>query len=49
VAAVFVLQIGLDAWFWQHPIDLWNDGDGRAAVCERAGLRCAFLPSLPPD
>jgi hypothetical protein len=46
-AAVVALQIGISAYAWQHPKILWNDGDGRAAVCEPLGARvCAYLPSL---
>lgn len=29
--AAIVLQIVIDAYVWQHPKILWNDGDGRAA------------------
>ena len=31
VIAVVALQIVIDAYVWQHPKILWNDGDGRAA------------------
>ena len=33
--ALFALQIGIDAVMWQVPKLAWNDGDGRAAFCER--------------
>ena len=46
-AAVVTLQIAISAYAWQHPKILWNDGDGRAAVCEPPGAGvCAYLPSL---
>ena len=46
-AAVVALQIAISAYAWQHPKILWNDGDGRAAVCEPLGAgACAYLPSL---
>ena len=31
VVAAIALQIVIDAYVWQHPKILWNDGDGRAA------------------
>jgi uncharacterized membrane protein len=44
---ILVLQIAIDVYAWQHPKNLWNDGDGVAAVCARDGLRlCAYLPSF---
>jgi hypothetical protein len=44
---LIVLQIAIDAYAWQHPKNLWNDGDGIAAVCSRGGARgCAYLPSF---
>jgi hypothetical protein len=44
---ILALQIVIDAYCWQHPKILWNDGDGRAAFCERVGERvCGYLPSL---
>ncbi len=47
VTAILVLQVAIDAYFWQHPKNLWNDGDGVAAVCARGGARfCRFLPSF---
>lgn len=44
---ILVLQVAIDAYVWQHPKVLWNDGDGVAAVCGRdiTSLRC-FLPSF---
>jgi len=44
---VLVLQIVINAYVWQHPKILWNDGDGVAAVCERGSASvCRFLPSF---
>lgn len=46
---VIATQIAIDAYAWQHPKILWNDGDGRAAFCERTGERvCRVLPSFAP-
>lgn len=45
--AIVALQIAISAYVWQHPKVLWNDGDGRAAVCtELPAAACAWLPSL---
>ena len=56
VAILLAAQIAIDAYAWQHPKVMWNDGDGRAAFCDRFGDRiCRVLPSLadnrvtPPD
>ena len=47
VISIFGLQIVLSAYFWQNPKNLWNDGDGIAAVCERSGFTgCNRLPSF---
>lgn len=47
LATVLMLQIGIDAYMWQNPKNLWNDGDGVAAVCTRGGLTfCRWLPSV---
>jgi len=47
VVPMLAVQIAVSAYFWQHPKNLWNDGDGIAAVCERGGGRfCDWLPSL---
>jgi hypothetical protein len=47
VAVFITLQIGIDAYAWQHPKNLWNDGDGVAAICARAGAPvCGYLPSF---
>jgi hypothetical protein len=47
VAIVLVLQIAIDAYAWQRPKILWNDGNGEAAFCEITGSDvCGFLPSL---
>jgi hypothetical protein len=44
---LLITQIAIDGYAWQHPKNLWNDGDGVAAVCSRGGARfCAFLPSF---
>jgi hypothetical protein len=44
---LLVLQVAIDGYLWQHPKNLWNDGDGIAAVCSRDGARfCGFLPSI---
>src|SRR5690606_37975575 len=46
-AIVVALQVVISAYMWQHPKDLWNDGDGIAAVCERGVVtRCEYLPSF---
>ncbi|HUF24782.1 MAG TPA: hypothetical protein VMN81_11680 [Vicinamibacterales bacterium] len=36
--ALVVLQISMNAYLWQHPQALWNDGDGRSAVAWAAWL-----------
>jgi hypothetical protein len=47
VVILLAIQIAIDAYVWQHPKVLWNDGDGRAAFCERLGETvCSRLPSL---
>jgi hypothetical protein len=46
VFAIVALQIGISAYSWQNPKVLWNDGDGRAAVCDQIGRACNYLPSL---
>jgi hypothetical protein len=47
VATLVALQIGIDAYMWQNPKNLWNDGDGVAAVCSRGGMTvCKWLPSV---
>lgn len=40
------LQIGISVYTWQHPKVLWNDGDGRAAICDDIRVFCAVVPSL---
>jgi hypothetical protein len=46
-AAVVAVQVLISAYAWQHPKVLWNDGDGRAAVCSAAGASvCEYLPSV---
>jgi hypothetical protein len=48
LGGVLVLQIAISGYFWGHPKNLWNDGDGRAAVCQRAGWNiCRYLPAVP--
>jgi hypothetical protein len=45
--AVIAVQIAINAYMWQNPKNLWNDGDGIAAVCARGSLAiCEYLPSL---
>jgi hypothetical protein len=47
LAALFVLQIGIDGYMWQNPKNLWNDADGVAAVCTRGRMTfCDWLPSV---
>ena len=47
VAVLVVLQISIDAYMWQNPKNLWNDGDGVAAVCSRGQMTfCRWLPSV---
>lgn len=44
---LIVLQLGVSGYFFSHPKNLWNDGDGVAAVCERGGANfCWLLPSF---
>jgi len=45
---VVALQIAISAYAWHDPKNLWNDGDGVAAVCQRGPATfCRFLPSFP--
>ena len=47
LGALLAVQIGINAYMWQNPKNLWNDGDGIAAVCSRGGYHfCARLPSV---
>jgi hypothetical protein len=47
VVTVVIVQIAISAYFWQNPKDLWNDGNGQAAICERSGFSgCQRLPSF---
>jgi hypothetical protein len=47
VVAVIAVQIAINAYMWQNPKNLWNDGDGIAAICARGRLAiCEYLPSL---
>jgi hypothetical protein len=47
VGTVVALQIVISAYFWENPKNLWNDGDGTAAVCERGSFTwCDRLPSF---
>lgn len=44
---VIAVQVVISAYVWQHPKVLWNDGDGRAAICETVGEAvCRWLPSV---
>ena len=47
LVGLLALQIFLDAYLWQNPKNLWNDGDGVAAICSRGrtGL-CGWLPAV---
>ena len=45
--AIVTLQIAINCYAWQHPKILWNDGDGRAALCEQLGEPvCSYLPTF---
>jgi hypothetical protein len=45
--AIVAIQIVISAYVWQHPKVLWNDGDGRAAICAAfPAAACAWLPSF---
>jgi hypothetical protein len=47
LVVIIALQIVIDAYAWQHPKNLWNDGDGVAAACARGGVPvCRYLPSF---
>jgi hypothetical protein len=49
VMAMLALQVCLDAYFWQHPKNLWNDNNRQAAVCDRGSVPaavCRYLPSF---
>jgi hypothetical protein len=47
VVILLTIQIAIDVYAWQNPKILWNDGDGRAAICDRLGEAvCRPLPSL---
>jgi hypothetical protein len=47
LALLVTLQLGIDGYLWQNPKNLWNDGDGIAAVCSRGGVPiCRWLPSV---
>jgi len=47
VALMVAAQILINAYIWQHPKLLWNDGDGRAAWCDITGeALCGLVPSL---
>ena len=50
VVPLVVLQIAIDAYFWQHPKYLWNNGTGVAAVCQQGDVPiCGMLPSFDPE
>lgn len=45
--AIVAVQVVVSGYFWQNPKNLWNEGDGIAAVCERGGATfCGALPSF---
>jgi hypothetical protein len=47
VALLLIVQIAIDGYMWQNPKNLWNDGDGTAAICARGGMTvCRYLPSF---
>jgi hypothetical protein len=47
VLPLLVLQVAINAYAWQHPKMLWNEGNGRAAFCEMTGSSvCEYLPSM---
>jgi len=47
VMAVVVVQILIAGYMWQNPKNLWNDGDGIAAICSRGRFSvCSMLPSF---
>ena len=47
LVGVVTLQVLLNAYLWQNPKNLWNDGDGVAAACSRGGYGvCRWLPSI---
>ena len=51
LAVLLALQIFLDGYLWQNPKNLWNDGDGKAAICGSGagtGL-CRWLPAVRKD
>jgi hypothetical protein len=46
-APIVAIQLGLNLYFFSNPKNLWNDGDGVAAVCARGGATfCGLLPSF---
>ncbi len=48
LAPVLALQLTINGYMWQNPKNLWNDGDGIAAVCARGSMRfCEYLPRIP--
>ena len=50
VAITIAAQLAINAYLWQNPKNLWNDGDGVAAVCARGSWQlCEYLPSLARD
>ena len=47
LVVLLALQIFLDGYLWQNPKNLWNDGDGVAAICGRSGAGiCRWLPVI---
>jgi hypothetical protein len=46
-APIVAIQLALNLYFFSNPKNLWNDGDGVAAVCARGGAPfCGLLPSF---
>jgi hypothetical protein len=44
---LLAVQLVIDAYAWQHPKTLWNEGTGTAGICTRGTLTvCDWLPSL---
>jgi hypothetical protein len=46
-APLVAIQLVLNLYFFSYPKNLWNDGNGIAAVCTRGGATfCGLLPSF---
>ncbi len=48
VIALVVVQVAIDAYVWQFPRTLWNDGDGTTALGLSAWLPTWSAPASPP-